>query len=89
MAAAKGSADSRTGQLLGDLIQMVLYFYLLSCEYTKTNSHNQTTQFHLRNMQIRYAWVVFPFESLAQNLRQVVVVYLFGGENPYPWKQPA
>ena len=95
VAAAKGSAYSFKGKLPGDLIKMALYFYLLSCEYMKTNSHKQTTQFRLCDMQFHDAWASshlnplhissfrlqwLPFSSILRRNQC--------GENPSPWKQP-
>ena len=53
---------------------MALYFYLLSCDYTKTNSHKRTTQFRLHDMQFHDAWGILPFESSSQKFLQVTVV---------------
>ena len=61
VASTKGSADSCKGQCLGDLIQVVLYFFLRSCEYAKSNSHKWTTQFRLRDIQFHDTRVILPF----------------------------
>ena len=77
MAAAKFSTDYQKGQCLGDLIQISQYFSLPSCEYTKTDSHKQTTQFLLRNMQFHGAHVIIHFEASTHNFRLAMEVILF------------
>ena len=78
VASAKGSADSRKVQLLGYLIEMELYFYILSCEYMKTYSHKRTTQFRLCDMQFHDAWDILPLNPLHRS---------FSGYSGYlfPW----
>ena len=47
-----------------DLLVVSLFFYLLSCKYTKTNSHRRTTQFLFQGMQFHDANdVILPYPS--------------------------
>ena len=54
-------------QCQADLIQIALFLYLLSCNYTKMNLHRQMVQFQLQDMQFNNADRVIPHESPSKN----------------------
>ena len=58
-------------------MQIGLYFCLRSCKYTKTNSHRQTTQLRLRDIQFQDARKAIPFKSPASLFLTALVVDLF------------
>ena len=62
---------------MGDLIQIVLYFCLRSCEYTKTNSQKCTTQFRFRDLQFHDASGILPIDAPVLRIRRPKVVTLY------------
>ena len=65
MAAARGVSSIPKDQCLADLLKVGMYFCLRSCEYTKTNLHLRTTQFHLRKIQFQDAQGAISLKSPA------------------------
>ena len=86
--AAKGSTNTVKGRCLGDLIHIVLYFCLRSCEYTKTNSHKCTTQFQFRYLKFHDSIGILPFDSPVLLIRRTtaVTLYLNTQKNYVPWE---
>ena len=77
LAASKGEISNPKNQCLADLVQIGLYFCLRSCEYTKTNSHQRTTQFRLRDIQFQDGRCTITFDAPASRLLNALVVTLF------------
>ena len=77
MTEAKGSIKTAKVRFLGDLIHIALYFCLRSCEYTKTNSHKRTTQFHFRDLQFHDASDILPFDAPVLRIRQATAVTFY------------
>ena len=74
---ARNAGSGPKDRCLADLVQIGLYFFLRSCEYTKTNSHRRTTQFCLRDMQFQDTRVTIPFDDPDSRFLQALVVTLF------------
>ena len=61
---------------MADLLVIVLFFCLRSCEYTKTNSHRRTTQFRFQDMQFHDANGVILTDAAADVLLVALAITL-------------
>ena len=73
---SRGASYNPKDHCLADLVKIVLYFCLRSCEYTKTNSHRRTTQFRLRDIQFQDSRGTIPFDAPASRFLTALVVTL-------------
>ena len=74
-----GKRPTKTAKVrcMGDLIQIALYFCLRSCEYTKTNLHKPTTQFHFCDFQFQEASGILTFDAPASLIIRATKVTLY------------
>ena len=77
VAAFRGTSYNPKDQYLADLVQIGLYFFLRSCEYTKTNSHRRTTKFSLRDIQFQDYCGAIPFNNSVFRFLNELLVTLF------------
>ena len=60
-----------------DLIQTTIFFCLISCKYTKNNSHRRTVQFRFKDMQLQDKEGVIPQDAPTEVYLQAQTVNLF------------
>ena len=68
---------SPKAQYMADLIQIGLFFYLRSCEYTKTGLHRRITQFCFWGMQFHNAAGVIPGDAPDKDFLEAWATTLF------------
>ena len=97
VAAARNARSIPKYWCLVDLVQIGLYFCLLSCEYTKTNSQRCTRQFRLCDIQFQDTHDTIPFNAPDSRFLNALVVNLekfspgrvnFHGEHPSTLRLP-
>ena len=62
---------------MADLLDIALFFFLRSCEYTKTNSHRRTTQFLFQYMQFHDANGLIPPDAASNVFLAASEINLF------------
>ena len=77
MAAARNSGSIPKDRYLAYLVQIGLYFFLRSCEYTKTNSHRRTTKFCLHDIKLQDTRGNITFDAPHSRLLNALVAILF------------